>query len=260
LLDFTEYVIFVSFPPSLVRILQTSNNVHHGWGHDANTRAKLPPTSNPVNEKGDDMRHRGSVTTLLATAGIALWSTAAKADQLINNTGLVSPAHTITFEEIILPTGTPVTNQYAGLGVTFTPSMFYDVQPVFFPTHSVANFDFITVNNPVTLTFNEVLSEAAFAMQTNSGTSTFTALLGGNVVETFTAPTTLSVLPDLSQSSNFYGFTNIQFDELRIQSNTTFFQIDNLQFSPAAVPEPGPVALLLGSGVIGVLAVRRKKA
>jgi hypothetical protein len=206
------------------------------------------------------MRQHGILTTILAAAGIVLFGTAARADQLINNTGLVAPAHTITFEEIILPTGTPVTNQYAGLGVTFTPSMYYDVQPVFFPTHSLANFDFADVHNPVTLTFNEVLGEAAFAMQTNAGTSTFTALLGGVEVESFTAPTTLSILPDTSQASNFYGFTNIQFDEVRILSNTTFFQIDNLQFSPAAVPEPGPVAMLLGSGVIGVLAVRRKKA
>jgi hypothetical protein len=107
------------------------------------------------------------------------------------------------------------------------------------------------------------VTAAAFAMQTNPGTSTFTALLGGLPVETFTAPTDLSFLPDLTNASNFYGFSGITFDAIEVTSNTTFFQIDNLQIGSAAatVPEPATLALVV-VGLVGLAghARRRKQA
>jgi hypothetical protein len=198
----------------------------------------------------------------LAAIAILSLSASAQADILINNTGLPSPAETITFSEIVLPPETPVTNQYASFGVTFSPNLFYNTQPIFFPTESLANFDFNgNVNNPVAMMFSQVQTAAAFALQTNPGDSTFTARLGGSVVESFTAPTTLSILPDTSQASNFYGFTNIAFDEIDILSNTTYFQMDNLQLgnTVAPVPEPGSLAIvLIGTGSTGVLFVLRR--
>lgn len=179
-----------------------------------------------------------------------------QADPLVNNVGLASPGHLITFSEIVLPEESPVTNQYAGLGVTFSPGLFYNTQPIFFPTESLANFGSNETNNPASLLFSQDLMAVAFAMQTNTGTSTFTALLDGVEVESFTAGTTLSILPDTSQASNFYGFTNIVFDEVRILSNTAFFQIDNLQFT--AVPEPASL-VLLGLGALGLLGRRLRR-
>jgi hypothetical protein len=186
---------------------------------------------------------------LLVTAllGLLLGGTRQlQAAPIINNFGLTSPAATITFDTPVYATGTPIMNQYAGQGVTFSPGLFYNVQPVFFPTPSLANFDLLgDVNNPVTINFLQDQTGAAFAMQTNPGDSTFTALLNGTPVESFTAPTELSFLPDLTNASNFYGFTGITFNQIEVLSLTTYLQIDNLQLSVSSVPEPS--AFVMGS-------------
>lgn len=202
---------------------------------------------------------------VLAALVLLTLAPSAGADTLTNNTGLTAPGATITFSEVVLPPETPVTNQFAAFGATFAPNLFYNTQPLFFPTESLANFDsFGNTNNPASILFTQDVTAAAVAVQTNTGTTTFTALLNGSVVETFTAPTTLSLLPDTSQASNFYGFTNITFNELQILSDTGFFQIDNLQFTAptaGAIPEPGTLALL-GTGVlplVGIMARRRRR-
>jgi hypothetical protein len=162
----------------------------------------------------------------------------------------------------VLAEEAPVTNQYESYGVRFSPSLFYNTQPIFFPTASLANFDFLGgLSNPASILFSQDQTAAAFALQTNPGTTTFTALLDGVVVESFTAASTLSALPDVSQASNFYGFSNIVFDEIRILSNTTFFQIDNLQFAALAVPEPSELALFITAMALALgAALRRRRA
>jgi hypothetical protein len=168
----------------------------------------------------------GALALLLASAGQG------RADPIINNVGISNPALTVTFSEYSPATGTPITTLYSSLGVTFSPSLFYNVQPDFFPTPSLANFDTNgNANNPVTIQFSQNQTAAAFALQTNPGTSTFTALLNGIPVQSFTAATSLSVLPDLTNASNYYGFQGILFNQIQITSNTTFFQLDNLQLS-----------------------------
>jgi len=187
-------------------------------------------------------------------AGIA---TGIDAAPIINNTGVVSPDVTITFSEHVFATETLITSQYADLGVEFDAGLYYDVQPEFFPEHFLANFSFEggQTFNPASITFTAPVSAAALALQSNPGTTTFTALLNGVVVESFSAGTALSVLPDLSHASDFYGFSGILFDELRIETDTEFFQLDNVQYT--AVPEPASL-LLLGTG-IATLAARRAR-
>ncbi len=192
---------------------------------------------------------------LLAILG---YHATAQATQLINNTGLVGPSQVLTFSEVVLPSESLVTNQYAGFGVTFSPGMFYNTQPFFFPTPSLANFNFSGgLSSPSSIVFSQDLTEVALAVQTTPGTTIFSALLNNIIVESFTAGTTSSTLPNLAQASNFYGFTNIVFDEIRILPNTTFFQMDNLQLTPSSVPEPGTLALL-GLGLAGLFVPKRR--
>jgi hypothetical protein len=195
----------------------------------------------------------------LLAAALFGGATRAGASALVNNVGLSSPHQTITFSEFAFDTGTAIANQFASLQVTFTPSLYYNVQPLYFPTASLANFDFVNTSNPASILFGQNMAAAAFAMQTNPGTSAFDAYLDGAFVESFSSPTTLSLLPDLSHANHFFGFTDIIFNEIRITSGTEFFQIDNLQFELARAPEPGTLALF-GLGLAGLVLSRRRKA
>lgn len=201
----------------------------------------------------------GRLLPLAAVLAAALVARPAAAAPLVNNVGIASPTVTITFSEVALAPGTLVTNQFAAFGATFDPGMFYDTQPLFFPTAALANYDFNTTFTPVTIVFGETLTEAAFAMQANDGNSIFEALLNDVVVESFFAPTTLSFLPDTSQASNFYGFTGVAFDAIRITPGGGFFQMDNLQLGAAAAPEPGTMALVALGGLATVAGVARRR-
>ena len=198
--------------------------------------------------------------SVFAGALISLAAMQSLASPIINNTGLAGSHTTITFSEFTFATDTPITNQFSSLGATFSPGYYYDTAPFFFPGDFLANFSTSggPTHNPEVIQFNQIVDGAAFAMQTDATTSTFEALLGGGVVESFTAGTTLSSLPDLTHASDFFGFSGIAFDAIRVTSGSTFMQIDNLQIRPAQVPEPATLALL-GLGLAGLGFSRRKK-
>jgi hypothetical protein len=190
--------------------------------------------------------------------GVLLPALPAWADNIISSpTGLASPGSTITFEEIPFPIGTPLSNQYAGLGATFSPGITYDPAPGHFPDASIGNYfigtNFSSITNPVSLFFTSPVSAADFQFNTNTGGSTtFTALLSGLPVASFSAPTDASFL--------WFGFSNLTFNQIEINVDATTtngaFLLDNLQFN--RVPEPASLALL-GTGLIALAGFMRRR-
>ena len=179
------------------------------------------------------------------------------ADFLQNGFGLSDPDQTIRFDELGLADFTPITDQYAGLGVTFSPTLFQSPQDFNAPNidfDTVGNFDFNEFINPFSIHFEEDVSAAAFAMITNLGTSEFTALLDGVEIESFATVT------DTINPENFYGFEGIVFDEIQVNvgGSQNAMLMDNLQFNTAAIPEPG-LGLVCVLTAAGISLGRRRK-
>ena len=110
--------------------------------------------------------------------------------------------------------------------------------------------------------FSGPVSGAAFNFVSTGGDAIFTAFLGGVDVAHFTAVTGIA-------NDNFYGFKDISFDRIRIDTNGTeygSYALDNLQVASsfdgsalAPVPEPESYAMFMaGLGVMGFIARRRK--
>ena len=177
--------------------------------------------------------------------------------------GLASPAQTITFEG---QTGGSVANtQYSGQGVTFGPNLSYNTSGYFNATGgaraSLDNFSAVggcgACATPTDIFFSTAINGAAFQFITNSGTSTFTALLAGNSVYAFSAATSTAGI----NTVQWYGFdTTISFDQINIQSggSNSAFALDNLETGAVSAPEPASLTLL-ATGLVGMFGVARRR-
>jgi hypothetical protein len=209
-----------------------------------------------------------SRNTFASVAAIALTTfvqvSAGRADFIQNSTGITSPDITLGFGEVPIRMGTPITDQYAPFGVASMTNLFFntDGMPIGLPNIGGARLNNFPVNTgpiftPFSMTFTQPLTGVAFAMITNPGISGFDALLDGGLVATADAPT------DLTSRNNFFGFTNITFDEIVVRpggvNNAVAFDNLQLQFAPTAVPEPGTLALLMTAGPGLVLLLRLRK-
>jgi hypothetical protein len=205
------------------------------------------------------MRRHGVVFPLLA---LALFAMAAQAGPIANTTGLSSPNTIITFSELSFAQGTPITSEFSAYGVVLSPPVWYDSQGVSsccsgIVSDYVANFSTIpvSISNPFSILFTADQTEVAFALATNPTTTTFTALLGGTPVESFSSPTSFD-----SSTPYYFGFTGITFDEIRISvGGNQLALIDNIQLGPAAVPEPHTFALI-ASALFALALARRRRA
>ena len=113
-----------------------------------------------------------------------------------------------------------------------------------------------------TFSFLGPVSGVAFNFVSTGGETTFTAFLGAVEVEYFTA---LIVI----ENGNFYGFENISFNSIRIDTNSVegvSYILDNLQVASSLeidpvtqVPEPESYAMFMaGLALMGFIARRRK--
>ncbi|NKB22686.1 MAG: PEP-CTERM sorting domain-containing protein [Alphaproteobacteria bacterium] len=164
-------------------------------------------------------------------------------------TGLTTPDVIIDFEAGSLPNATVVTNQFSGITFGTNYNLFTGGAA---PNISGRFLGDVGSTGPGSIFFDNDASDAGFFFRTNTTTTTFTALLDGVLVESFAASTSLS------NSSNFYGFTDIVFDEIQISVAVGGYNLDGLQFSDAAVSEPGSL-VVFGLGLIGLGAIRRRR-
>ena len=169
----------------------------------------------------------------------------------INNTfGLASPNTLLGFDEFGAD-GVSVQDQYISQGVRFSKPL------VTLFSNNFEGMDQFALNQGFTfeIEFLGTVTEAAFSIMTNPGTSNFRALLGGSIVEQITSSTFYS--SNDSGQSTYFGFQGITFDSIEIITGAGGpvlpFRLDNLQFGEvtASVPEPGTIALL-ALGVVGI--------
>ena len=152
------------------------------------------------------------IQSLLAALFIAAAPAVLHAQAIIaQSSGLPNPAHVIDFGANVLPNFTPVSNQFPGITVTHAS---------YFTTGTSNNLmgGFLTNNfaagNPNTLTihFASQISALSFVYHQvgQSIPSNFRAMLGATIVDSF------SILWNQSSPNNYFGFTNVIFDELQI--------------------------------------------
>lgn len=198
---------------------------------------------------------------------------------LVNATGLLAPGAQITFSEVALTQGDLITNQYAGLGATFSgANLHYQSISTFLGLPPDHLFNGVTEPNATPapgssttflISFASSVSAASLQMlflapgPTDSTQLVMRALAGGIGQETLTVND-----PDLNNFSNtYYGFTGINFDALEITVNYAGapatrpgVALDNLAFNAVAgapeLSERGWLPLL-SAGLLLALSRRR---
>ena len=170
------------------------------------------------------MRLTSSFAALLA---VLVPSAAVRAQAIIaQSSGLTSPDHVIDFGANLYPNFTNITTQFPGITVTharyFTTGTFNNLQGGFLTN------DFSGPPDTLTIKFAAPISDLSFVYHqiSTAAPSSFRAMLGPVVVDSF------NNLSNQFQTNNYFGFTNIVFDELQLDF-VSDFNVDTLAFNDA---------------------------
>jgi hypothetical protein len=164
---------------------------------------------------------------LFALASLTLALAPARAQAIIaQNSGITNPDHVIDFGANLFPNFTPVSTQFAGITITharyFTTGVSNNLVGGFLTN------DFSGPPDTLRIEFATPISDLSFVYHqiSTSQPSNFRALLNNVVVDSF------SNLSDQFQTNNYFGFTNVEFDELQIDF-VSDFNVDTLAFNDA---------------------------
>lgn len=201
-----------------------------------------------------------SLTAICAAVMLALPATAATISGA--SSGLVDADVEIGFGEIA--TTGAITTQYRDLGLSFTPGLTRlnnNPDRPNFTSPYLGNFGGA---NPFSMIFTNAVTDASFAMTSNGGIqTTFSALLNGTIVESFT--TAVSRPPingNPRDPNNFYGFTGLLFNEVNVSvganGNSSIVGLDTVAFNVAPVPLPASLPMLIAA-LGGFALIRRRR-
>ncbi len=175
----------------------------------------------------------GHPLSILSLAYFAAGSTALADPIDLSPDGLADPVSTITFDELEIADTAEVSTEFADLGVTLLPNLYYrtgdhpDWQNVAGPNLRTGDPEV----NPFSIKFGSVLTSAAVTLIAQPPTpATITAILNGEDVESF--ETTISI----DNPDNYFGFTDINFDEIEVDYSDrgTRLRVDNVQLGEEA--------------------------
>ncbi len=170
-------------------------------------------------------------TTLLAAVLTLITTTTSAFGQAIiaQSSGLTSPDHVIDFGANLFPNFTPITTQIPGITVTHASYFTTGVANNLFG--GFLTNDFSGLPNTLKIKFASPISDLSFVYHqiSTAGPSTFRAMLGPVVVDSF------SNLSNQTQPNNYFGFTNIFFDELQLDFQSDF-NVDTLAFNDPTPP------------------------
>jgi hypothetical protein len=170
-------------------------------------------------------------------------STALGGQIIAQNSGLAGTDHLIDFGANVYPNFTVITTEFPPL--TVAHARYYTTGSVNNINGGFLTNDFSGSPDTLSITFATPISDLSFVYhQINSSQpSVFRALLGGVLVDSF------SNTSDQFQSNNYFGFTDLHFDELQLDF-VSDFNVDEFAFNDSNSSAPGvPYCFGDGSGI-----------